>query len=32
LRVKTEEQLMIEQFGEQYRAYMRKVGAVFPKM
>jgi len=32
LRVKAEEQLMIEQFGEQYRAYMQKVGAVFPKM
>ena len=31
-RVKAEEQLMIEQFGEQYRAYMQKVGAVFPKM
>ena len=32
LRVKAEEQLMIEQFGDQYRAYMQKVGAVFPKM
>ena len=32
LRVKTEEQLMMEQFGDQYRAYMQKVGAVFPKM
>ena len=31
LRVKAEEQLMIEQFGEQYRAYMRNVGAVLPK-
>ena len=31
-RVKAEEQLMIEQFGEQYRAYMQKVGAVIPKM
>ena len=31
LRVKAEEQLMIEQFGDQYRAYMQKVGAVFPK-
>jgi protein-S-isoprenylcysteine O-methyltransferase Ste14 len=32
LRVKAEEQLMIERFGDQYRAYMQKVGAVFPKM
>jgi len=32
LRVKAEEELMIEQFGDQYRAYMQKVGAVFPKM
>jgi protein-S-isoprenylcysteine O-methyltransferase Ste14 len=32
LRVKAEEQLMIEQFGESYRTYMQKVGAVFPKM
>ena len=32
LRVKAEEQLMIEQFGDQYRAYMQNVGAVFPKM
>jgi len=32
LRVKAEEQLMMERFGDQYRAYMQKVGAVFPKM
>ena len=32
LRVKEEEQLMIEQFGDDYRAYMKKVGAVFPKV
>jgi protein-S-isoprenylcysteine O-methyltransferase Ste14 len=32
LRVKAEEQLMIERFGDQYRTYMQKVGAVFPKM
>ena len=32
LRVKAEEQLMLEQFGEQYRSYMQKVGAVFPKL
>ena len=31
LRVEAEEQLMLEQFGDQYRAYMQKVGAVFPK-
>jgi protein-S-isoprenylcysteine O-methyltransferase Ste14 len=31
-RVKAEEQLMIEQFGDQYRAYMHKVGGVLPKM
>lgn len=31
LRVKAEEQLMIEQFGDEYRAYMKKVGAVFPR-
>ena len=31
LRVRAEEQLMLEQFGDQYRSYMQKVGAVFPK-
>jgi protein-S-isoprenylcysteine O-methyltransferase Ste14 len=31
LRVKAEEQLMLEQFGDQYRSYMKKVGAVFPR-
>lgn len=31
VRVKAEEQLMIEQFGDDYRAYIKKVGAVFPK-
>jgi protein-S-isoprenylcysteine O-methyltransferase Ste14 len=31
LRVKAEEQLMIERFGDEYRAYMQRVGAVFPK-
>ncbi|HKY54807.1 MAG TPA: protein-S-isoprenylcysteine O-methyltransferase [Anaerolineales bacterium] len=30
-RVKAEEQLMIEQFGDQYRSYMQNVGAVLPK-
>jgi protein-S-isoprenylcysteine O-methyltransferase Ste14 len=32
LRVKAEEQLMIEQFGNEYHSYMQKVGAVFPKI
>ena len=31
LRVKTEEQMMLEQFGEQYSSYMQKVGAVVPR-
>ena len=31
-RVKAEEQLMIEQFGDRYRTYMHKVGGVLPKM
>jgi len=31
LRVRAEEKLMIDTFGEQYREYMKKVGAVFPK-
>jgi protein-S-isoprenylcysteine O-methyltransferase Ste14 len=31
LRVQAEEQLMLEQFGDQYRSYMQKVGGVFPK-
>ena len=30
-RVKAEEQLMMERFSDQYRTYMQKVGAVFPK-
>ena len=30
--VPAEEQLMLEQFGDQYRSYMQKVGAVFPKL
>lgn len=32
LRVRAEEKLMIDTFGEQYREYMRKVGGVFPKL
>jgi protein-S-isoprenylcysteine O-methyltransferase Ste14 len=31
MRVKAEEQLMLEQFGGQYRSYMEQVGGVFPK-
>ena len=31
MRVNAEEQLMLEQFGEQYRSYMEQVGGVFPK-
>jgi protein-S-isoprenylcysteine O-methyltransferase Ste14 len=32
LRVRAEEQLMLEQFGEQYRSYKQKVGSVFPRV
>lgn len=32
LRVRDEERLMLEQFGEQYRSYMQSVGAVLPKL
>ncbi len=32
MRVRAEEQLMLEQFGDQYRSYMQKVGGVFPKL
>ena len=32
LRVNAEEPLMLEQFGSEYRNYMQKVGAVFPKL
>lgn len=31
LRVKAEEQMMMEKFGDQYHTYLQKVGAVFPK-
>ena len=31
LRVRAEEQLMVETFGSQYQAYMQKVGGVLPK-
>ena len=30
-RVKAEEQMMLEQFGEQYRSYAQSVGGVLPK-
>lgn len=30
-RVPREEQMMLEQFGEQYRAYMERTGRIFPK-
>ena len=32
MRVKAEEQLLMERFGDQYRSYMEKVGGVFPKL
>lgn len=32
LRVRAEEQMMIEAFGSQYRDYMKKVGGVLPKI
>jgi protein-S-isoprenylcysteine O-methyltransferase Ste14 len=31
LRVREEERLMLERFGDQYRSYMQRVGAVLPK-
>ena len=31
LRVRAEEQMMLDTFGEQYRAYMQKTGGVLPK-
>ena len=32
LRVRAEEKMMIDTFGEQYREYTKKVGAVFPRL
>jgi protein-S-isoprenylcysteine O-methyltransferase Ste14 len=32
LRVRAEEKLMIDTFGDQYRDYMKKVGGIFPKL
>ncbi len=31
LRVREEERLMLEQFGDRYRTYMQQVGAVLPR-
>jgi protein-S-isoprenylcysteine O-methyltransferase Ste14 len=30
-RVPREEQMMIEEFGEEYKAYMQRTGRFFPK-
>ena len=32
LRVQAEEKMMIEKFGEEYRSYMGRTGAVLPKI
>jgi protein-S-isoprenylcysteine O-methyltransferase Ste14 len=32
LRVRAEEQMMIDAFGDEYRAYMKKTGRVFPRL
>ncbi len=32
LRVRREEQMMLEQFGEEYRLYMRRTGRVIPRL
>lgn len=32
LRVRAEEQMMLDTFGEQYRAYMQKTGGIFPRL
>jgi protein-S-isoprenylcysteine O-methyltransferase Ste14 len=32
LRVRAEEQMMLDRFGAEYRAYMQQTGAVFPKL
>ncbi len=31
MRVRAEEQMMLDTFGDEYREYMKKTGAVFPK-
>ncbi len=32
LRVRAEEKMMLDTFGDKYREYMKKIGAVFPKL
>jgi protein-S-isoprenylcysteine O-methyltransferase Ste14 len=32
LRIKAEEQMMIDSFGAEYQEYMRRTGRVLPKM
>jgi protein-S-isoprenylcysteine O-methyltransferase Ste14 len=32
VRVPKEEQMMIDQFGEEYREYMKQTGCIFPKI
>jgi len=32
LRVRREEQMMLEQFGEEYRTYMSQTGRIFPRL
>jgi protein-S-isoprenylcysteine O-methyltransferase Ste14 len=32
LRVSREEQMMLEQFGEEYRLYMRRTGRIIPRL
>ena len=32
LRVRREEQMMLEKFGEEYRLYMRQTGRIFPRL
>ena len=32
LRVPEEERMMVEEFGEQYRQYMKKTGRIIPKI
>jgi protein-S-isoprenylcysteine O-methyltransferase Ste14 len=31
LRIPKEKQMMIEDFGEEYKAYMQRTGSLFPK-
>jgi protein-S-isoprenylcysteine O-methyltransferase Ste14 len=32
LRVRAEEKMMLDTFGDEYREYMNKTGTVFPKL